>query len=48
MFQNVKNNYEWAVPTFIIPKKNGAVCFISDFRELNERIKRTPFLILKI
>ena len=29
------NNSEWAAPTFIIPKKNGTVRFISDFRELN-------------
>ena len=29
-----KTNSEWADPTFTIPKKNGTVCFISDFREL--------------
>ena len=40
-----KNNSEWAAPTFIVPKKNGTVCFISDFRELNRRIKRKPFPI---
>ena len=28
---------------FIIPKKNGMVRFISDFRELNKWIKRKPF-----
>ena len=29
-----ENNSEQAVPTFVIAKKNGNVCFISDFREL--------------
>ena len=27
---------QWGAPTFIIPKKNGRVRFISDFREVNE------------
>ena len=39
---------EWASPTFIIPKKNKQVRFISDFREVNKRIVRTPFPIPKI
>ena len=26
----------WAAPTFIIPKKNGTVQFISDFKYLNK------------
>ena len=43
-----KNYLEQATPTFIIPKKNGTVRFISGFRELNERIKRKPFPIPKI
>ena len=43
-----KNNSKWAAPTFLIPKKNGTVCFISDFKELNKRIKTTPFFISKI
>jgi hypothetical protein len=39
---------EWASPTFIIPKKNKQVRFLSDFREVNKRIVRKPFPIPKI
>ena len=28
-------------------KRNGTICFISDFGELNKRIKRKPFPFLK-
>ncbi|MGH7974637.1 MAG: hypothetical protein ACREBR_03860, partial [bacterium] len=34
---------EWAAPTFIIPKKNGSVRFISDFRQLNARLNAKHF-----
>jgi hypothetical protein len=37
-----------AGPTFIIPKKNGTVRFISDLRRLNEELKRKPHPIPKI
>ena len=33
------SNSKWAALTFIIPKKNATVRLISDFRELNNRIK---------
>jgi hypothetical protein len=39
---------ECAAPTFIIPKKNGTVRFISEFRRLNEELKRKLYPIPKI
>jgi hypothetical protein len=39
---------EWALPSFIIPKKDKTVRFLSDFWEVNKRLVRTPFLIPKI
>ena len=39
------DNSQWAAPTFIIPKINGTVRFMSDFSELKKRIKRKPFPI---
>ncbi len=39
---------KWALPTFIIPKKDSTVCTISDFREPNKRIVRKPSPIPKI
>jgi transposase InsO family protein len=37
------NNSEWASPSFGIPKKNGEIRFVSDFRRLNQQIVRHPF-----
>ncbi len=39
---------EWAAPSFIQPKKNNNVRFLTDFRELNKRLVRKPFPIPKI
>ena len=39
---------EWALPSFIVPKQNQTVRFVSDFREVNKRIVRNPFPIPKI
>jgi hypothetical protein len=43
---------EWAAPSFIKPKKNGTVRFLTefltDFRRLNERLVRKPFPLPKI
>ena len=44
----LKNKSKRAAPTFIIPKNNGTVHFISDFRDFNEWIKRKPFPISKL
>jgi hypothetical protein len=42
------NRSQWGAPTFIIPKKDGTVRCISDFRELNKCIKQEPYPIPKI
>jgi hypothetical protein len=39
---------EWALPTFIIPKKDNTIRVVCNFREINEQIVRKPFPIPKI
>jgi hypothetical protein len=39
---------KWALPSFIILKKDYTVRTISDFRELNKRTVRKPYPIFKI
>ncbi len=39
---------EWALPSFIIPKKDKTVRFLIDFREVNKRLVRKLFPIPKI
>ncbi len=39
---------KWTLPSFIIPKKDKTVCFLSDFWEVNKRLVRKPLPIPKI
>ncbi len=39
---------EWALPSFIIPKKDRTICFLSNVWEVNKRLVRKPFPIPKI
>ncbi len=39
---------EWASPTFIIPKKQGTVRFVTSFIEVNKIIVQTPYPVPKI
>ena len=39
---------EWASPSFLQPKKNGTIWFLSDFREVHNRLIRKPFPLPKI
>ena len=42
------NRSEWAAPNLAIPKSDGTIRFLTNFRELNKRIKRKPYPIPKI
>jgi len=39
---------EWGSPSFIIPKANGTVRFLTDFRKANRLLKRKPFPLPEI
>ncbi len=39
---------EWALPSFIIPKKDRIVCFLSNFWDVNKWLLRKPCPIPKI
>ena len=39
---------QWAFLTFIIPKRDGRVCWVSDFRKLNAILKRSRYFLPSI
>jgi RNase H-like domain found in reverse transcriptase/Reverse transcriptase (RNA-dependent DNA polymerase) len=43
VLEPVHEESDWAAPSFIIPKKDGRVRFITDFRKLNGMVRRTPW-----
>ena len=43
-----RHDCEWAAPTFIQKKKTGDIRVLTDFRKLNEAIRRKPFPLPKI
>ena len=45
----VENDSEWGAPYFAQPKpKSNRVHFLSNFRNLNRKLKRKPYLMPKI
>ena len=45
----VENNSEWGSPSFAQPKpKSNWVRYLSNFRNLNKKLKRKPYPIPKI
>ena len=42
------NHSEWGATAFLIPKKDQTLCFITNFRKLNEQIKPKPQYIPNI
>ena len=42
------NHSQWAAPNFVVPKKDETIWFMSNFRELNKRIRCQTFPTPKI
>lgn len=42
------NHWQCLAPYFVIPRKDQTIRFITDFSELNKRVKRHPFPLPKI
>ena len=43
ILSKVERGSEWVAPSFVIPKKDNTVRFLTDFRKLNTMLKRSPF-----
>ena len=43
ILKKVDENTAWAAPTFAVPKKTAGVRIVSNFRALNQWIKRSPW-----
>ena len=41
VLENSEGPSEWGAPSFVIPKKDGGIQFLTDFRDLNKSVKRT-------
>ena len=45
---NTVQQSQYGTPVFIIPKKEGTVRFITDYRRINQKLVRKPYPLLRI